>query len=83
MQIAKLYKFPLSVFYLNAPLKNFQVMHDFRKLPEELIENIYLPTLKYEIRLAQQRRELALEFTQYILHYLNKRAKMEILISII
>lgn len=60
-QISKLYKFPLSVFYLDVPPKNFQVMHDFRKLPEGLIGHAFSPALKYEIRTAQQRRELALE----------------------
>jgi len=60
-QISKLYKFPLSVFYLPAPPKNFQVMHDFRIVDGNLFSHSYTPALKYEIRLAQQRRELALE----------------------
>jgi Zn-dependent peptidase ImmA (M78 family)/DNA-binding XRE family transcriptional regulator len=59
-KIAQVYKFPLSVFYLSKPPKNFSVMHDFRRLSIDNILN-YSPELKYEIRLAEQRRELALE----------------------
>ena len=54
------YKRPLSVFYLpNAP-KDFRVMHDFRRLPGK-IAGQYTPMLRMASRIAQQRRQLALE----------------------
>jgi Zn-dependent peptidase ImmA (M78 family)/DNA-binding XRE family transcriptional regulator len=60
-KLAEAYKRPLAVLYLPEPPTNsFQAMHDFRRLPD-LGMRTFSPELTLEIRLAQQRRELALE----------------------
>ncbi len=59
-RIAKLFKRPVSVFYLPEPPEGFMPMRDFRRLPGEGLRS-YSPALRYEMELAQQRRELALE----------------------
>lgn len=62
-RLATLYKRPLAVLYLPERPLTFQSMHDFRRLPESG-PRTYSPELAYEIRLAQQRRELALELAE-------------------
>lgn len=62
-KLATLYKRPLAVLYLPQRPLTFQSMHDFRRLPESG-SRTYSPQLAYEIRLAQQRRELALELAE-------------------
>jgi Zn-dependent peptidase ImmA (M78 family)/transcriptional regulator with XRE-family HTH domain len=61
--MAALYKRPLAAFYLQeVPLK-FQVLSDLRRaVPGE--ERPYSPLLTHEIRIAHQRRELALELRE-------------------
>lgn len=59
-KMADLYKRPLAVFYLPDPPRDFQAMHDFRRLPE-IGPRRFSPGLALEIRRAQQRRELAIE----------------------
>lgn len=59
-KLAELYKRPLAVFYLPEPPLSFQPMHDFRRLPD-LGARRFSPELTLEIRVAQQRRSLALE----------------------
>jgi Zn-dependent peptidase ImmA (M78 family)/DNA-binding XRE family transcriptional regulator len=59
-KIAKVFRRPVSVFYLTKPPEGFQVMRDFRRLPGEGLK-FYSPALLYEMERAQQRRELALE----------------------
>lgn len=59
-KLAQAYRRPLSVFFLPNPPKDFQPMHDFRRLPGE-VANTYSPALMRELRLATERRELALE----------------------
>lgn len=59
-KLAAAYKRPLAVFYLPEPPNDFQVMHDFRRLPEFGARR-FSPALAIEIRSAQQRRELAIE----------------------
>ena len=62
-RLAEAYKRPLALFYLPEPPVAFQPMHDFRRLPELGLRH-YSPDLTYEIRLAQQRRTLALELAE-------------------
>lgn len=62
-RLATLYKRPLAVLYLPERPLAFQSMHDFRRLPDSG-SRTYSPELAYEIRLAQQRRELALELAE-------------------
>lgn len=63
-KLAEGYKRPLAVLYLpEPPTTAFQAMHDFRRLPELGLRR-FSPELTLEIRLAQQRRELALELFQ-------------------
>ncbi|MEZ5719888.1 MAG: ImmA/IrrE family metallo-endopeptidase, partial [Burkholderiaceae bacterium] len=58
--LAALYKRPLAVFYLQDVPVRFQVLSDLRRpIPGE--ERAFSPALTNEIRIAQQRRELALE----------------------
>lgn len=57
---ATLYKRPLAVFYLPEAPMSFQPMSDFRRLPD-VGPNHFSPALTLEIRIAHQRRELALE----------------------
>jgi Zn-dependent peptidase ImmA (M78 family)/DNA-binding XRE family transcriptional regulator len=60
-KLAEAYKRPLAVLYLpEPPTTSFQAMHDFRRLPDLGLRS-FSPELTLEIRLAQQRRELALE----------------------
>lgn len=59
-KLAELYKRPLAVLYLPEPPLSFQPMHDFRRLPEHGTRS-FSPALTLEIRLAQQRRALALD----------------------
>jgi Zn-dependent peptidase ImmA (M78 family)/DNA-binding XRE family transcriptional regulator len=61
--MAQVYKRPLSVFYLQEVPAHFQVMKDFRRLPE-IVAVRYSPPLLLEIRTAQERRQLALELFQ-------------------
>ncbi len=62
-KLAEFYKRPLAVMYLPEPPRTFRAMHDFRRLPDAG-GGRYTPGLTYEIRLAQQRRELALELLE-------------------
>lgn len=59
-ELAQLYKRPLAVFYLQEIPLRFQVLSDFRRLPCDG-NGVFSPDLTYEIRLAHQRRELAIE----------------------
>ncbi len=59
-KIAKLYKRPVSLFYLTDPPQGFQPMRDFRRLPGDGMRP-YSPALLHGMELAQQRRNLALE----------------------
>jgi Zn-dependent peptidase ImmA (M78 family) len=58
-KVAALYKRPISVFYLPRPPKIFQPLKDFRRFPDQK-ELPLSPSLIYEIRLARERREIAL-----------------------
>lgn len=58
--LANKYKRPLSVFYLSEPPSDFQALQDFRRLPGT-VAGLFSPELNYEIRAAQERREIALE----------------------
>ena len=62
---ANLYKRPLAVFYLSEPPLAFQPMSDFRRLPDATPRR-FSPALTLEIRIAHQRRELALEMLEEV-----------------
>ena len=55
-KLANIYKRPIAVFYLSKIPKEFDALHDFRHLWGEEKKQIS-PNLRYEIRLAQYRRE--------------------------
>ena len=59
-KLAQLYKRPLGVFYLQEVPQGFQVISDFRRLPGGQPRH-FSPELTQEIRVAHQRRELAIE----------------------
>jgi Zn-dependent peptidase ImmA (M78 family)/DNA-binding XRE family transcriptional regulator len=59
-QLAKLYKRPLSVFYLPEKPLDFAPLKDFRRLPGE-VAGVLSPALAMQITAAEERRDLALE----------------------
>jgi len=58
LDIADLYKRPVSLFYLKTPPKGWQPIQDFRRLPD--VDEGFSPQLTYAIRQARERREVAL-----------------------
>ncbi len=58
LDMADLYKRPVSLFYLKKPPMGWQPIQDFRRLPG--IEGGFSPQLTYVIRQARERREVAL-----------------------
>jgi Zn-dependent peptidase ImmA (M78 family)/transcriptional regulator with XRE-family HTH domain len=64
-KLAGVYKRPLAVFYLPAPPRDFQAMHDFRQLPGTLLHQ-ESPQLRAEIRKARFRREIALTLLEVL-----------------
>ena len=63
--LAKAYKRPLSVFYLPEKPLDFAPLKDFRRLPGE-VAGFLTPRLATEIRMAHERRDLALEIYEDI-----------------
>src|SRR5262249_22937898 len=61
--LAAKYHFPLAVFYLPEPPKDFAPLRDFRRLRDATEEPISA-NLAFHIRSAYDRRELALELFQ-------------------
>ena len=63
-KMAGVYKRPIAAFYLSEPPTGFDAMHihDFRRLPDGGEMRIS-PDLAFEIRKAEQRREVALELS--------------------
>jgi Zn-dependent peptidase ImmA (M78 family)/DNA-binding XRE family transcriptional regulator len=59
-KLAALFKRPLAVFYLSEAPPRFEVMRDLRRLPGTGARR-YSPALHFEIRAANERRELGLE----------------------
>ncbi len=62
-KLGRVYKRPLAVFYLPKPPKLFQALHDFRRLPQDLVGK-ESPQLAFEIRRARYRREIAVDLYQ-------------------
>lgn len=58
-KLADLYKRSLSDFYLPMPPQERPIPHDFRRAPGQ-VALVYSPELRRQLRLAQERRELAL-----------------------
>jgi Zn-dependent peptidase ImmA (M78 family) len=59
-ELAAKYHFPLAVFYLPKPPKDFAPLRDFRRL-RNVEEEPISANLAFHIRHAQEKRELALE----------------------
>jgi len=59
-KMAAAYKRLLSDFFLPEPPREDPIPHDFRRLPGEVAFH-YSRALRYQLRLARQRRELALD----------------------
>ena len=57
LDMADLYKRPVSLFYLKKPPKGWHPIQDFRRLPGT--EGGFSPQLTYAIRQARERREVA------------------------
>lgn len=62
-KMSEVYKRPLAVFYLAEPPKTFDVMRDFRRLPNGADRGIS-PELAVEIRKALYRRYAAIQLMQ-------------------
>lgn len=58
--LAKKYKRPLAVFYLQKRPQGFQVISDFRRLPGEGMQRMS-PQLHLQVRSSQERREVVLD----------------------
>lgn len=69
--LSNLYKRPLSVFYLQEPPRGFMVISDFRRISPEKARR-FSPQLTQEIRVANQRRELAKELLEDLGEQPNK-----------
>lgn len=63
--MARVYKRPLSVFYLQEIPRTFAAMRDLRRLPGDGIRR-FSPELTLEMRAAQERRELMLALYEEI-----------------
>ncbi len=63
--LARIYKRPLAAFYLPKVPKDFQVLHDYRKLPDtpDISES---PELMFAIRNAQLKRDQAIDIANEI-----------------
>lgn len=59
-QLGRAYKRPIAIFYLPEPPEDFQALRDFRRLPG-VATPTESPELRFEVRRAQSRRELAVE----------------------
>jgi len=60
MKLSAVYKRNPAVFYLPEPPREELAVHDFRRLPEAEVAGLSTE-LRYEIRLARERRETLLE----------------------
>lgn len=61
--LASKYRYPLAVFFLPEPPRDFAPLRDFRRIPD-VPERVLSPNLAYHIRSAYERRELALELSE-------------------
>jgi len=59
-KLGHIYKRPIAIFYLSESPQDFTPLQDFRRFPGEG-EELESPKLRYEIRRARDRREIALE----------------------
>lgn len=59
-KLGHIYKRPIALFYLSETPKDFTPLHDFRRFPGEA-EEIESPQLRYEVRRARDRRNIAIE----------------------
>ena len=62
-KMASAYKRLLSDFYLSTPPSEIPLPHDFRRLPGEGVFR-YSRSLRYQLRLARLRRDLALDLME-------------------
>ena len=62
-KLGNIYHRPLAVFYLPKPPKDFDAMRDFRRHPGTVGKSIS-PELRYEIRKASDRRDIAVELLE-------------------
>ena len=60
-RLSQFYKRPLAVFFLPAAPREFPVPRDFRRVAGQPF-NAISPTLRFELRAAQERRNAALQF---------------------
>jgi Zn-dependent peptidase ImmA (M78 family)/DNA-binding XRE family transcriptional regulator len=62
-KLCQAYRRPLAIFYLPRPPTQFEAIRDFRRLPEERRGEMS-PALALAVRMARERREVALELLQ-------------------
>ena len=63
--LARKYKRPLAVFYLQEVPTDFQAISDFRRLHGGVLQRM-TPQLHLQIRAAQERREIALDLLEEV-----------------
>ena len=61
--LARVYKRPFAVFFLDEPPREFSVLRDFRRLPESVSAD-FSPELRFLIRDAEARQEWASDLLQ-------------------
>lgn len=64
-KLANAYKRPFAFFYLPEPPKDFEPLRDFRRFPGELAPP-ESPELRFAVRKARDRREIALELYEQL-----------------
>jgi Zn-dependent peptidase ImmA (M78 family)/DNA-binding XRE family transcriptional regulator len=64
-KLGEVYKRPIAVFYLAEPPKTFDVLRDFRRIPEGGDPTLS-PSVIFEARQARYRRQVALELAKEI-----------------
>ena len=63
-KFGKICRRPLAFFYLPEPPRDFKAINDYRRLPSTepgMVLGVESPELRYEVRRAYERREIALE----------------------
>ena len=66
-KLAKVFKRPISYFFLPKPVEEPSIPHDFRRLPNA-DDRHYSPALLHEIRTTYRRRSLALDLAKETRH---------------
>lgn len=64
-EMSRVYRRPLAAFYLSRPPTDFNVPHDFRRIPGKITPRLS-PELRVELRKAQYRRQVAIDLAEVL-----------------